>query len=260
MEYVTLEIKENIGLLSIDRPKAMNALSRQVVDEIDAAIETLQNFHQLRTLVIYSKGNFAAGADIKAMVGCSEKDAKKFAFSDTFNKIEALNLPTIALIEGYALGGGLELALACDMRLASSDAKMGFPEINLGIMPGAGGTVRAPRLIGEAKAKELIFTGRVISAAEAETIGLINRAVQGNLLRQGMELAEQLASKAPCAISTAKETIAKGLTAPDKYSAVKAEGEAWAALFNTKDQEEGMRAFIEKRKPQYTGEQKEKER
>lgn len=261
MEYVNLDIKENIAFLSINRPEAMNALNRRVVDEIDEMIEQLTVLHNISTLLIYSKGNFAAGADIKAMVECNEKEAKKFAFSNTFNKIENLSVPTIALIEGYALGGGLELALACDIRFASLDAKMGFPEINLGIMPGAGGTVRAPRLIGEAKAKELIFTGKMIGAAEAESIGLVNKAVDAEaLLDEGIKLAKALASKAPCAMGMAKETIRDGLEEKDRSKAIALEGDNWAKLFNTKDQEEGMRAFIEKRKPLYTGQQKEKEK
>lgn len=255
-----MKTKEKAGLLSIDRPKAMNALSRQVVDEIDEAIERVKRSDHIKVLVIYSKENFAAGADIKAMAGCSEKDAKDFGFSDTFNRIEALSIPTMALIEGYALGGGLELALACDMRLAAADAKLGFPEINLGIMPGAGGTVRAPRLIGEARAKELILTGKVISGTEAAAMGLVNKAVREDLFQQGMELAKLLASKAPCAMRTAKKAIIQGLGELDKHKAIEKEGEAWAALFNTADQEEGMRAFLEKRKPRYTGKSKEKER
>lgn len=257
MDYVNLDIKGDIAVLSINRPEAMNALNRQVVDEIDEAIEKINILHNIRTLVIYSKGNFAAGADIKAMVECSEKDAKNFAFSDTFNKIENLTFPTVALIEGYALGGGLELALACDIRLASFDAKMGFPEINLGIMPGAGGTVRTPRLAGEAVARELIFTGRIIDAMEAKDAGLINSViVPDELESKGMALALKLASKAPCAMSTAKKTIAAGLAEPDKQKAIETEAENWASLFNTEDQREGMCAFIEKRKPVYTGRQK----
>ena len=257
MEYVNLDIKGDVAVLSINRPEAMNALNRQVVDEIDEAIEHINILHKIRTLVIYSKGNFAAGADIKAMVECSEKDAKDFAFSDTFNKIENLTFPTVALIEGYALGGGLELALTCDIRYASSDAKMGFPEINLGIMPGAGGTVRTPQLVGEAVAKELIFTGRIIDAEEAKDTGLVNRVVAADELEsKGMALASKLASKAPCAMSTAKKTIAEGLAEPDRQKAIAAEAADWASLFNTEDQREGMRAFIEKRKPVYTGRQK----
>lgn len=254
MEYVNLDIKENIAFLSINRPEVMNALNRQVVDEIDEAIEHVKSLHNIKTLVICSKDNFAAGADIKAMVECSEEEAKEFVFSKTFNKIECLSIPTIALIEGYALGGGLELALACDIRIASDNAKMGFPEINLGIIPGAGGNIRAPRLIGEARAKELIFTGRIINAAKAEEIGLVNQTAPiKELMDQGVALAKKLSSKAACAISAAKQTIVKGVEESDRQKAIMMETEIWAALFNTRDQEEGMRAFIEKRKPVYTG-------
>lgn len=258
MEYVNLDIQDNIAVLSIKRPEAMNALDRQVVDEIDECIEHIKILHEIRALVIWSKKNFAAGADIKAMVDCNEKDAKNFAFSDTFNKIENLTIPTVALIEGYALGGGLELALACDIRIASFDAKMGFPEITLGIMPGAGGTIRTPRLVGEAKAKELIFTGQIIDAMEAKNIGLVNNVtIPDELETKGFELAAKLAAKAPHAMSAAKRTIAAGLEEPEKIKAIEIEAANWAALFNTEDQREGMRAFIEKRKPVYTGRMKE---
>lgn len=255
MGYINLKIEDHVAVLSIDRPKALNALSRELVDEIDQYLTELSANKDVRCLVIYSEKNFAAGADIKSMVECDEKGARSFAFSPTFNKIADMEIPTIALIEGYALGGGLELALACDIRMATENAKMGFPEIDLGIMPGAGGTIRAPKLIGEARTKELIFSGNIISAERAEHIGLINSVVPDDeLLETGMKFAKKLAGKAPIAIWTAKKTIQTGLLQNETKKSIEIEANNWAKLFNTKDQKEGMRAFVEKRKPVYKGE------
>ena len=155
-------------------------------------------------------------------------------------------------MEGYALGGGLELALACDIRIASEDAKMGFPETSLGVVPGAGGTIRAPRLIGEAFAKELIYTGKVINAQKASAIGLVNEVVpDGEVLEKAMKMAGKIAGNAPLAIVKAKESIKEGQEAESFEKGYAAEVEAFASLFATEDQKEGMRAFVEKRKPVY---------
>jgi enoyl-CoA hydratase/carnithine racemase len=209
---------------------------------------------ETRVLILHSDKNFAAGADIKCMAGYGEEEAKAFAFANTFNKIAALEIPTIALMEGYALGGGLELALTCDLRIAADNARMGFPEINLGIMPGAGGTVRAPRLLGVAKAKELIFTGKILRAEEAMKIGLVSDVVPaGELLNVGLELAKKLEGKAPVAIRTAKKAIDAGLAETDVCAAIAVETDYWSKLFNTKDQKEGMTAFLEKREPIFRG-------
>ena len=155
--FVRLEVKERIAYLSLERPKAYNALSRQVVDELDEALEEIASCGSISVLVIRSRKNFASGADIREMADLTQAEAEKFSFSPTFDKLAEIPIPTVAAIEGYALGGGLELALACDLRIASEDAVLGLPEITLGIMPGAGGTVRLPRIVGEAKAKELIY-------------------------------------------------------------------------------------------------------
>lgn len=248
MKYVTVKKQDHIAVLSIDRPKALNALNREVVDEIDETIVSLAEDDDLRVLVIYSENNFAAGADIKEMVDMDSRQAAGFAFSETFSKIEDFPVPVIALIEGNALGGGLELALACDMRIASANAKLGFPEINLGIMPGAGGTVRAPRLIGEAKAKELIYTGRIISADEAERIGLVNSVTdEFSLYETGMKQAGKIAGKSLTALKMAKATIDAGLDEPAAEKAIKLEGTNWAALFDTENQKSKMRAFINRK-------------
>lgn len=248
MEYVTIKKEGPVAVMSLNRPEALNALNRKVVDEIDETLDMLAEDEELRVLVIYSERNFAAGADIKEMVDMDSREAADFAFSKTFNKIDDFPLPVIALIEGNALGGGLELALACDMRIASANAKLGFPEINLGIMPGAGGTVRAPRLIGEALAKELIFTGRMITAEEAAQMGLVNSVTEeGALYDAGIELAGKIARKAPVALRTAKKTIDAGLVEADKFKAISEEGRNWASLFDTEDQKVKMKKFISKK-------------
>ena len=254
MEGLIYEIIDNIALVKINRPKALNALNKSIVDELDKVIEEINRNSEIKVLVIGSIDNFAAGADIKSMLNCNEEEAKKFSFSNTFQKIVDLRIPTIAAIDGYALGGGLELALTCDFRIASNTAKMGFPEINLGIMPGAGGTIRAPRLIGETKAKELILFGEIIDAERAEKIGLVNIVVNKDMLMDtAMKWAEKLCQKAPVALKVAKDTIEAGMSEPKIEYSIKIESQNWAGLFNTYDQKEGMRAFSEKRKPCYLG-------
>ena len=174
-------------------------------------------------------------------------------FRRLFNEIDDSSIPTIAAIEGFALGGGLELALTCDIRFASEKAKMGFPEINLGIMPGAGGTVRTPRIIGESAAKDMIFSGIIVNANHALQLGLVNHvAEEGHLYEEALAYAGKLANKAPIALKTAKETIDRGLEVSEK-TGIDIECNNWASLFNTERQKEGMRAFLKKEKPEYKG-------
>lgn len=254
MPYVTLKKEGRVAVISIERPEALNALSRQIIDEIEALVETVEEDGEIGSIVFYSEKNFAAGADIKAMMDLSVEEAKEFSFVRVMSKIRKLEIPTIAAIEGYALGGGLELALTCDLRLAAETAKMGFPEINLGIMPGAGGTIAAPRLIGAAKAKELIFTGRTVSAEEAVQMGLINYSVSADSVREeALRLAKRLVEKAPVAMRMAKESIDRGLQAGSMDEGLEIELELWSRLFATEDQKEGMAAFVEKRPAQYKG-------
>jgi enoyl-CoA hydratase/carnithine racemase len=254
MEHIITTIEAGIAAIRLNRPEVLNALNRAVVDEIDGFLDEIIDREDVRVLLLYGSGNFAAGADIKGMVDCGEEEACKFSFSPTYNKLENLPIPSIAAIEGYALGGGLELALACDLRIAEPVSKLGFPEINLGIMPGAGGTIRTPRLIGEARAKDLILTGEIISGEHACKIGLVNRlAPEGEVFQEALKLAERLSHKAPVALKTAKKTIREGQQEPCLSAAIDLEAESWAALFRTEDQKEGMRAFLEKRKPAYRG-------
>ena len=254
MEYLIFEKVETVGILKISRPTALNALNRQLVDELDELLDEIVKNNEISVLVLTADNNFAAGADIKSMMELHGEEAKAFSFSGTFDKLADLEIPTIAAIEGFALGGGLELALACDFRIASKTAKLGFPEINLGIMPGAGGTIRAPRLIGASRAKELILLGERIEAEQAERMGLVNKVVEPEaLLETAMGWAKKLSRKAPISMGIAKKTIQAGLNQPQIKLAMKIEAENWAELFETEDQKEGMKAFAEKRMPIYQG-------
>ena len=252
-DLIILEKVNNVAVIKINRPKVYNALSREMVDLLDDKIEELKKDKGIRALIVTGENNFAAGADIESMIENSPEEARAFLFSSTFTKLEDLQIPTIAAICGYALGGGLELALACDFRIASDDAQIGLPEINLGIMPGAGGTVRLPRLIGEAKAKELIYFGDKLTAMEAYHFGIINKVVRKEeLMTETLIMVEKLANKAPLALQAAKESIQNGI-GKSREEALIYESDRWSELFASQDQKEGMKAFIGKRPAQYQG-------
>lgn len=253
-KQVFLERSGDIAIIRINRPEALNALSRDIVDEMDAMIEQVKANREIRVLLFYSERNFAAGADIKAMSVCDEECARAFLFTPTYDKIQSLPIPTIAVMEGYAFGGGLELALRCDFRIAAVNAKMGLTELNLGIIPGAGGTVLLPRLVGESKAKELIYLSKVVSGEEAERIGLVNLAVEKEaLLTTAMQWAAKLCTRSSLALAAAKASMENAIGHPEFRSAGKTESELWAELFRHQDQKEGMAAFLEKRTPHFTG-------
>ncbi|MGE5379666.1 MAG: enoyl-CoA hydratase/isomerase family protein, partial [Methylocystaceae bacterium] len=196
--------------------------------------------------------NFAAGADITDMVEGNPEFARFFAFKDTFNKVADLEKPTIAAVAGYALGAGTELALACDFRIAKANTRFGLPEIGIGIMPGAGGTQRLPRLIGLARAKEMIMLGGMVDAAAALSYGLVNKVVEEEVVAEAMKLAAKLAKLPPIALRNAKQVINQGQSMELKMG-IDLEAIAWASLFATEDQKEGMRAFVGKRKPEFKG-------
>ncbi len=249
---IVFKKNENIGILSIERPEKLNALNRDIVNEMDTIIERIKEDEEVRCLIIYSEKNFAAGADIVEMSKCNSKEAEKFIFTATYDKLAALPIPTIAAIEGYALGGGLELAMTADMRIAGKSAKLGLPEVTLGICPGAGGTIRVPRVIGPALAKELIFTGDIITAERALEVGILNRIVEDNdVFEEALKIAKRIAKRAPIAVRLSKQLIDKGLELPAVEDGTKLEAQKWVTLFDTSDQKEGMSAFIEKRKPNY---------
>lgn len=253
-KQIVLERNGETAFIKVLRPEALNALSRSIVDEMDALVDEVRNDPGIRVLLFYSEKNFAAGADIKDMACCDEAGARAFLFTPTYNKIQALPIPTIAVVDGYAFGGGLELALRCDFRIVSKTAKLGLTELNLGIIPGAGGTVLLPRLVGESKAKEMIYLSRVVDGAEAERIGLANVAVEPeDLLQTAGKWAAKLCTRSSLSLAAAKAAIEYGIGHPEFDSACNHEGELWAELFNHHDQKEGMAAFMEKRKPVFTG-------
>ncbi|MGB9679631.1 MAG: short-chain-enoyl-CoA hydratase [Thermoanaerobacteraceae bacterium] len=257
MEFKNLssKINEGIFILTIERPKALNALNRQTLMEIEEALTSAFNDENVKVIVINGSGNkaFVAGADIAEMKNMTPIEAVEFSKlgQKVFRYIEIAKKPVIAAINGYALGGGLELAMACDIRIASKNAKFGQPEVGLGIIPGFAGTQRLPRLVGISKAKELIFTGDMINADEAYRIGLISKIVEEtDLMNEVFELAKKIISKGPYAVGIAKECINRG-TETDIETAMEYETKAFGLCFATKDQKEGMVAFLEKRAPKF---------
>jgi enoyl-CoA hydratase/3-hydroxyacyl-CoA dehydrogenase len=253
---IKLEIKDAIATITMCRPEAMNALNKKVLGELKEVIAQIRGDPNIRAVIITGEGPaFVAGADIKTMLAADLSEAEKFTRfgQGVMDDIEKLNKPVIAAVNGFALGGGLELALACDIRLASTEARMGFPEVGLGIFPGFGGTQRATRLIGKGHASELIFTGKHISADDALGIGLVNRVVPPNqLMNDARALAGRITSQGPVAISQAKTAINQALqTGLD--DGLSFELEAVMKTFDTEDQKEGMTAFLERRKPKFRG-------
>lgn len=253
---VKLEVKDGIATVTMCRPEAMNALNEKVLGELKEVIAQVRDDPNVRAVIITGEGPaFVAGADIRAMLEKDLKEIEEFTRfgQEVMNDIERLDKAVIAAINGFALGGGLELALACDIRLASTEARMGFPEVGLGIFPGFGGTQRVTRLIGKGHACELIFTGKHINADDAVRIGLINRVVSPQkLMAEARKIAEQISRQGPVAISRAKTAINQALqTGLD--DGLSFELEAVMKTFDTEDQKEGMTAFLERRKPEFKG-------
>ncbi|MDP9067102.1 MAG: enoyl-CoA hydratase-related protein [Actinomycetota bacterium] len=247
-EFVNLEVAgSGVATLRLDRPK-LNPLNRQVATEIGEAVDAAAADDNVRALVVWGGERvFAAGADIKEM---GERDAVTMYryigyFQDVFTRLENLPVITIAAINGYALGGGCELALACDFRICAEDSQLGQPEILLGVIPGAGGTQRLPRLIGSGRAKDLIYSGRFVPAAEAVTIGLVNEVVPAaEVYPTAVRWAERYAAGPRVALMAAKQAIQNGLEV-DQASGLLIERQAFAALFATEDQKIGMTSFVE---------------
>lgn len=259
MEYKFLksELKENgICILTVSAPKSLNALCSAILSEIDGFV-THVDIAVTKVLIVTGDGEkaFVAGADIAEMKDLDDAEALKFAMlgANAFKKLEDLNIPVIAAVNGFALGGGCELAMACDIRIASSNAKFGQPEVTLGIIPGFSGTYRLPKLVGPAIAKELIFTGRMIDAQEACRIGLVNAVYeQEELIPQAIKMAEKILKNAPCAVAAAKRCINDNYDMTAK-EAIALENAYFSRCFATEDQKNGMEAFLKKEKPVFKG-------
>ena len=249
---VLLEVKNGIGYITINRPEALNALSSQVLADLNEVLDQVEKSEEIRVVIVTGAGEkaFVAGADIKEMDLMSPIQAFEYMTfaNDTFTRLSDLRQPTIAVINGYALGGGRELALSTDIRIGFEKTVVGFPEVGLGIIPGFAGTQRMSRLIGTSRAKELIFTARTVKGQEAYDLGILNKLVPAEeLLSSAEELAAAIMKNAPLAVEKAKHVIQVGAELPLK-NAIRLETEAEALLFSTEDKLEGMRAFVEKRK------------
>lgn len=257
MENVRTENKDGILIITIDRPKVLNALNAQTVNEISEAFHAARFDEQVKAVILTGAGEkaFVAGADINELAQCNALTGKATAEKGQriFRAIERFPKPVIAAINGFALGGGCELALACHIRIASEKAKIGLPEVTLGIIPGYGGTQRMARLLGKGKALELILGGDSIGAAEAERIGLVNRVVPAEeLMATCEELARKIMSRGPLAVSAAIEAVMSGSEMPFEEGQF-LEATLFGLLCATEDTKEGMKAFIEKRGAQFKG-------
>jgi enoyl-CoA hydratase len=252
-----LEKSGPIVVLTINRPKALNALNSDTLSELSTVLDELGRDSSVQVVILTGSGEkaFVAGADISQMKDLTPLEGRGFAQlgQATFRKLELLPQPVIAAINGFALGGGCELALACDIRLASENARFGQPEVALGLTAGFGGTQRLPRLIGTGLASELLFTGDIIDAQEAYRIGLVNRVYAlDSLLEEAQKLAQRIAGRAPIAVQLSKSALQRGMNL-DLDSAQAYEAEVFALTFSTQDQTEGCMAFVEKRKPAFEG-------
>ena len=251
MEYILFEQKGAVGVVTINRPKALNALNPDVLKELYDVMDNLDKDPSVRAIILTGSGEnaFVAGADIGSMSAMTPEEALAFskAGHSVMNRITAMSKPTIAAVNGFALGGGCELALSCDIRIASAKARMGIPEVTLGTIPGFGGTQRLSRLVGLGMAMELLVTGRQCKADECERIGLVNRVVcPDELMDTCMKLAEKIAANSSTAVALGKQAVASGMET-DLVHGLELECQSFALTFATHDQKEGMRAFLEKR-------------
>jgi enoyl-CoA hydratase len=256
-EHVILERDDGIAIITINRPKVLNALRTDVLRDLREALMECENDDAVKVVIITGAGDraFVAGADIGEMSELDPIRAKAFSEfgNSVFLYIEKMSKPVIAAINGYALGGGCELLMACDIVIASEKAKIGQPEVKLGIPPGFGGTQRMARLLGKMKAKELIFTGDMIDAQEALRIGLVNKVVPSEkLMEEAKNLARTIASRGQIAVRMAKQLINEGIDV-DLETGLSLEAKGFAICFSTEDQKEGMKAFLEKREAKFTG-------
>lgn len=255
MKNVLFEEKEGLMFITINRPKALNALNSETIEELGKVISDVENRKDIKTVIITGSGekSFVAGADIAEMHNLNAMEGRELALKaqKVFSQIEQMPQIVIAAVNGYALGGGCELSMACDLRVASEKAKFGQPEVNLGILPGFAGTQRLPRLVGKGIAKELIFTTDMIDAKRAYEIGLANKVVKHEeLLSEAENMARKIMSKGMFGVSLAKAAINNGMNM-DMESAYKYEADMFGLCFATDDQKEGMDAFLNKRKADF---------
>jgi len=255
-EFVDFRIDDRIALVTVDRPP-VNALNRQLEDELEEVFEELSGMREVGAVIVTGGGEkaFIAGADIKMLSEKGPDEAVEMSASTqrVLLKIERFDRVVIAAINGLALGGGCEVAMACDMRVMDESTIIGLPEVSLGVLPGAGGTQRLARLVGVGKAKELILTGDPIGAEEAKRIGLVERiAPKGEAVTEAKKLAHRVMARGPVAVINAKRAINEGLDLPIE-DGLKRESQLFGALFKTRDMHEGVAAFLEKRKPKFTG-------
>jgi enoyl-CoA hydratase len=256
-KHILIEVSDNIGWVKINRPEILNALNFELIASLTQSLLDFEQDAAVKVVVITGAGEkaFVAGGDIKEMARMAPIAARAFGRNgqQLIESIEKMTKPVIAAVNGYALGGGLELALACDFIYASEKARFGLPEVTLGVIPGFGGTQNLPRLIGPNKARELIFTGRQLTASQAREWGIVNEVFPaGELIPKVKEIALAIANNAMIAIASAKDAIVNGLDIP-KQDGLLYESSLFATLFSTEDQKEGMQAFIAKRKPQFKG-------
>jgi enoyl-CoA hydratase len=254
LKNVILEKEDKIAIVTISRPKALNALNTETLTELDYVLDKIESDNEVLAVILTGAGekSFVAGADISEMKDKNVIEARKFGIlgNKVFRRLELLEKPVIAAVNGFALGGGCEISMACDIRIASSNARFGQPEVGLGITPGFGGTQRLARLVGMGMAKELIYTAKNIKADEALRIGLVNKVVEpGELMNTAKELANTIAKNAPIAVKLSKQAINRGIQC-DIDTALSFESEAFGECFSTEDQTDAMTAFVEKRKPE----------
>lgn len=253
-ETIQVEIHEHVGLVQLNRPKALNALNRTLLSELmDALIEFDENPDIGAIVITGNERAFAAGADIKEMMDASAIDMLLSSFVSQFDRIRAINKPIIAAVSGWCLGGGNELAMSCDMIVASETARFGQPEINIGVIPGAGGTQRLTKAVGKAIAMEMVLNNRTLTAEEAYRYGLVNRVVPvERYLEEALNLASEIAARAPLAVRLGKQAVNHAFES-FLTEGLEDERRAFYFLFASEDQKEGMRAFVQKRAPQWKG-------
>ncbi|MGD0495983.1 MAG: enoyl-CoA hydratase-related protein [Candidatus Bathyarchaeia archaeon] len=256
-KFIIYEKSEGVATITLNRPEALNVFSKEVVEEILRALEDVKSDENVRVVVLTGAGEkaFSAGADIKAMAGMTALKARELSLmgESLCLALENLEKPVVAAINGYALGGGLEVAMACDLRIASENARMGQTEVNFGLIPGWGGTQRLTRLVGMTKAKELVFTGKMFDATTAEQLGIVNIVTPADKFRETVrQFALELTSKPPVALKVAKALINKGANI-SLDSAIALEREGFGVVASSEDFKEGVSAFTEKRKPVFKG-------